>query len=472
MQRVQTIVVAPDTVRFDALGQSLPLMVRLLDANGLPVLDSLFDVEVADSAIVAIIRSDTIHLRSVAEGVTHVAVSVPNLSRIVPVVVAQVPDSLAAMVTFGQPIVTLPLGAPFPVSCRAFDRNGYPLAAPPAMSSRGAVTGGDCEHAVVARSGYDTLVVTAGTLAKRVPVVVAAAPQVPSPLGDFLQVDSLPVPEGTAPWAPSARINSRGQMEVYVMLGGDLHRLISSDGTQFHYDGLVLQRDSDPCALNGTGIENVVVVPRVDGPGWRMYYAAGSNDCYGWQVFSATSDDERTWTKEPGVRLTNGGNVPPAPPTTPPWPVGEGMWVEALPSGEQRMIVGGYEHISPSEDKWQIVEWRSSNQLDWFYVGPVLTTRDMAPEGQASVYSPAIREFAPGLWRMIFTGDDRYDADGRSRLWSAVSTDKVHWQLEGQLMGGVGTNLYYAALAGSRLVFVRWDAGQPLRLGITTVTMP
>ncbi len=73
---------------------------------------------------------------------------------------------------------------------------------------------------------------------------------------------------------------------------------------------------------------------------------------------------------------------------------------------------------------------------------------------------------------MIFTGDNRWSPDGRSRLWSAVSTDKVHWQVEGELMGAPGTNLYYAALAEDRLVFIRQDTAQPLRLGIATVQMP
>ena len=203
-----------------------------------------------------------------------------------------------------------------------------------------------------------------------------------------------------------------------------------------------------------------------------MYYSAGSNDCYGWQVFSATSVDERTWVPEPGVRLSNGGPVPPAAPSTPPWPAGEGMVVDQLPSGGWRMIVSTYEHILPRVDKWQITEWRSLDQVQWNYVGIVLRTDSMPPAGQSSIYSPAIQEVAPGLWRMIFTADNRGMPNARSALWSAVSTDKHQWQVEGELVGAIGSNIYYSALAGDRLVYIRSDVGHSPLVGIVTVTMP
>jgi len=347
-----------------------------------------------------------------------------------------------------------------------------------AASSAGHWNGTECGALRLQHSGFDTLQVSAGAVTAAVPVVLAVAPVVDAPTGQWLQADSFPA--GTQPWAPSARVNSNGQMEVYVALGvvGDnpvrsnLHRLISDDGLTFHYDGMVLAHDAIACSLSGTGIENVAIVPRSDGAGWRMYYAAGSNDCYGWQVLSATSDDERTWTPELGVRVSNGGPVPPDAPVTPPWPAGEGMVVDQLPGGDWRMIVSTYEHVLPRIDKWQITEWQSPDQVRWNYRGVVLHTDSMPPAGQSSIYSPTIREFAPGLFRMLFTADNRYLANPRSALWSAVSTDKEHWQVEGPLVGAAGTNLYYSALAGDRLVFIRQDAGSPPRLAIATVQMP
>ncbi len=193
--------------------------------------------------------------------------------------------------------------------------------------------------------------------------------------------------------------------------------------------------------------------------------------CYGWQVFSAVSTDERVWTKEPGVRISNG--LPLSNPTGPvPWPAGEGMVVDQLPDGEWRMIVAAYEEITPREDKFQITEWRSPDQLNWTYQGVIFSTRQVPPEGERSVYSPTIRQFAPGLWRMIFSADNIDQPGGRRRLWSAVSTDLEHWQFEGELIGAVGTDVWYSSLAGNRLVFLRQDTGLPRRVAIATVTMP
>jgi hypothetical protein len=285
------------------------------------------------------------------------------------------------------------------------------------------------------------------------------------------------------PWAVSARRNSRGQMEVYfgslVDTANDyhyenLHRLVSDDGRSFRYDGLVFAHDSQSCSLHGFGFENVSVVPRQDAPGWRMYVSSGQFTCYGWQVFSAVSTDEKNWTLEPGVRLQDGQSSTPDASIPPPyWPTGEGMVVDQLPSGGWRMLLGAYEHLNPYEDKFQIIEWDSPDQLNWTYQGPVLTTRQLPVAGQGSVYSPTIKQVAPGLWRMIFTADSRPQAGWRSTLWSALSTDLQTWQVEGQLLGSNATSLYYSALVGDRLVFIRHDDGDWRNyIGIATVSMP
>lgn len=136
------------------------------------------------------------------------------------------------------------------------------------------------------------------------------------------------------------------------------------------------------------------------------------------------------------------------------------------------MLVGAYEHLNPEENKFQIIEWDSPDQLQWTYGGPVLTTRQMPPDGQGTVYGPNVREVAPGLWRMIFAGDNRFADGWRSRLWSAVSTDLQHWQVEGELIGSSTSNFRYPSLAGDRLVFLREDDGDVNRIAIATVAMP
>ena len=406
-----------------------------------------------------------------------------GLVQSVTIVVQQVPASLTATGTFSQPIVTLPVGASFGLSCKVEDRNGYPMSIPLTVSSRsGTVSVSACDSARVSRSGFDALTVTGGGLSAQVPIVVAAAPVVSTSIGDWLPMDSLP--SGTGPWAPTLRRNSKGLLELYIAAypaandsfgesRGNLYRYVSPNGVSFNYDGIVLQHDSLPCQVNGSGIENIAIVPRSDSAGWRMYYSSGSFDCYGWQVFSAVSTDERTWVRESGPRIPNGGTYPPQGPVPPPWPSGEGMVVDQLPSGQWRMIVSTYEHVLPSQNKFQITEWQSNDQVNWTYVDPVLTTRQMPASAERSVYSPTISEVVPGLYRMIFTGDNLDQPGGRSALWSAVSLDKVTWQLEGQLIGGPNSNILYSSLVGNMLVFLRQDLnGTPRGVAFSTVSMP
>ena len=373
------------------------------------------------------------------------------------------------------------MGSSVPLACQAFDRNGYVVSGDPTLigSVSGTVVGTACSSLRVQQSGSDTLTFALGSAVVRVPAVIAAAPSASASLGSTIAADTLPGPAG--PWAPSARLNEQGQLEVYYTgwsavrdssgyTRGDLQRLIWLGGNQFRYDTLVVPHDDDICSPQGQGIENMVIMPRSEAPGLRMLYAAGSNRCYGWQVFSAVSGDGRTWTKEPGVRLSNGGTAVLG---QPPWPAGEGMSVDQLPDGEWRMIAGTFEHISPPETtKWQITEWRSPDQLQWTYVGPVLTTRDM-PEGwQGSVYSPTIREFRPGLWRMLFTADGRGTPGSRSAIWSAVSTDRTHWQVEGEVLGGQGVDLYYSAMVGDLVITVRKGADGRGVLAMATLRTP
>jgi len=476
-QRPVRVVMSGDTIRFVALGETQTIQAVAVDSLGYPVSNVVRALTVTDTTVVE--QLDSVTIRSRANGVTRATFAVAGLPGQLSVMIAQVPSRLTVALGFGQPIVTLQVGASVPVTCQAFDRNGYSMTGDPALtgSIAGTVSGAACSGVHVQRSGNDTLTFALGPATARLPISIAAAAIPNSPLGALAVADTLPGTDG--PWAPSARRNESGQLEVYYSAfgppdstgyaRGDLHRLVWMGGTQFKYDSLVLSHDDDICSPQGQGIENVVVMPRADGPGWRMLYAAGSNKCYGWQVFSAVSTDGRHWSKEPGVRLSNGGTGP----SWPPWPSGEGMVVDRLPTGEWRVIAGTFEQVSPPEsNKWQITEWRSSDQLQWNYVGPVLTTRDMPLGWQGSVYSPTIRQIAPGLWRMLFTADGRGSAGSRSAIWSAVSTDLEHWQLEGEILGAQSSNLYYAAAVDDQVIFVRQDDGSTPQLGVATITMP
>jgi hypothetical protein len=468
-----------DTVRFDAVAQTQSINAVALDSLGSPVSGDLTSLSVSDTAVVE--QVDSVTVRSRANGMTTAQVTVAGVAGQVIVAVKQVAVTLSAAVAFEKAIVTVPPGTLLPMQCKAYDRNGYQTPDDPFLVSTtaGTVGGTSCSDLRVQRSGFDTLLLQLDQALVKVPVVVAAGAIPDSPLGDIAVGDTLPGQPGYT-WAPSARRNAQGELEVYYSVyasepdssgytRSDLHRVVWLGGNQFHYDGIVIRHDDDICSPQGQGIENMVIMPRVDSSGWRMLYAAGSNVCYGWQVFSAVSSDGRSWTKEPGIRLSNGGTGP----LWPPWPVGEGMSADRLPSGEWRVLAGTFEHKMPADStRWQIAEWRSWDQLQWTYVGTAITTLDMPSGWQGSVYSPTIREVAPGLWRMLFTANDRSIPGGRDAIWSAVSTDRSHWQVEGELLGAPSSSLYYAAMVDDQVVFIRQDHGGPMQLSIAHVIMP
>lgn len=477
----RSLTIAPSgPIAFEAVGDSVRLVVTLqMDDRSVAAPSVTF--RSTNPAIAAVTAAGVV--RSVGAGSAWV-VARERFGGMdsVAVTVNQVVDSLEVFWTDTASILSVALGSALPLFCSALDRNRALIASSPQVSSaQGTVAGGDCATLAALRSGFDTLTISAGRDTVEVSLVLAIRPIPSSPTGDFITLDSFP--PGYRLWAPSARLNTQGDVELYVTgylqvpdsngVGpGALHRLVSSDGASFQYDGIAVPLPPAPCGLICTGIENIAVIPRNDAPGWRMLLAAGSSGAYGWQVFSAVSGDERTWAIEPGVRISNGGVVPPAPPQTPPWPVGEGMVIDQLPGGDWRMLVGGYEPVPGAAAKFQVVEYQSPDQINWHYQGARFTTDQLPATAQRSVYSPTLVEFVPGLWRMFVTADDLDVAGGRSRIFSAISTDRVTWQFETELLGAAGTSLYYSALVKDRLYFLREDVGQLRQLASVTLAMP
>jgi hypothetical protein len=443
---------------FPAVGDTARLAVSATDVDGRSISPRGIQFTSRDPLVVTV--SSTGLVQSAGDGSTYVVVQSEGLRDSARITVAQARDSLVLSLAVASPILSLPTDAPIPLRCRSFDAQGIQVPLVTTLSSRqGVVAGSSCGSATIVQSGHDTLDVSAGPYQTSLAIVAAIAPTVLSDPATPLNVDSLPA--GLVPWAPTLVRNSTGQLDLYFAgyrnlaghLGerrGDLHRLTSADGHSFRYEGIVLRRDAFPCSPRGTGIENIAIVPRAESAGWRMYYSAGS-DCDGWQVFSATSDDEDTWHPEPGVRIPNG--------TTPLWPSGEGMVVEQGAGGTWRMLVGSSEQINPPENRFQITQWTSSDQLAWTYGGPVLTTRQVGPAAARSVYSPTVTDIAPGLKRMFFTGDNLDSRGGSSRIYSALSDDGTHWQVEGVVLGGGEEDYFYSSLVGDLLVFIRTVKG-------------
>ena len=446
-------------IHFAAVGDTVILSVSGTDDEGGAVAPSSLRFASRNPSVARVSQSGRIE--STGDGSTYIVVQASELADSVSVTVVQARDSLVLGVPAPGKIISLPADTAFPLVCRAYDTAGNLLVLPTAVSSRsGRISGASCETLTVTGSGHDTLEVTAGSYHASLPVVVAVRPRLLSDPSLPLDVDSLP--DGLIPWAPTLVKNGSGEFNLYFAgyrnaaghLGGrrgDLHRLVSPDGIHFQYDRVVLERDAFPCSPRGTGIENVAIGPQDDGSGWRMFLAAGSNECGGWQVFSAVSDDEDNWIIEPGIRIPNG--------TSPRWPSGEGMSLEQLPSGDWRMLVGSYERVTPAEDRFQITQWTSSDQVTWSYGGPVLTTRQVGPRARRSVYSPSVTDIAPGLKRMFFTGDDLDTPGGASRIYSAVSVDGVQWEVEGLVLGGGSVDYFYSTMTDGVLVFIRSVSG-------------
>src|SRR5207302_4192805 len=175
-QRPVRILVPADTVRFVALGDTQAFRITGVDSLGSPLTNMGVSVHIADTTVAN--QTDSVTLRSRGNGTTVAALSVGGLAAQVAIIVNQVPVSMTAAVTYGNPVLTLPVGASVPMSCRALDRNGFVIPQDPALvgSVHGTVAGSRCSDARVQRSGYDTLLFALGSTKARVPVIVATAP--------------------------------------------------------------------------------------------------------------------------------------------------------------------------------------------------------------------------------------------------------------------------------------------------------
>ncbi len=175
-QRPVRMLVPADTVRFVALGDTQAFRVTAVDSLGSTLTNMGVTVRIADTTVAD--QADSATLRSRGNGSTVAALTVGGLAVQVPIIVKQVPVTMTAAVTYGNPVLTLPVGASVPMSCQALDRNGFVIPEEPVLvgSTRGTVTGTHCSDARVQGSGYDTLLIALGPTRVRVPVIVATTP--------------------------------------------------------------------------------------------------------------------------------------------------------------------------------------------------------------------------------------------------------------------------------------------------------
>jgi hypothetical protein len=477
-QRPTAFAGLPAQVSLSSLGESFTLSAVAVDSLGAAVATPV-GMELADSTVAAL-GEDGRTLTALANGTTTVTVWVDGLRLDLPVRVRQRVARLDAALADSQRIVTGAAGSALHLRCAARDANGHEIVdatVAVTASALGPLAGTDCERLTIQRSGVDTLRLSAEQVSLMLPIAVAVPLAIEAGPGSPIEIDSFPSGNWAA-WAPTLRRNSRGDGELYLALypidqygnvrtRASLHRFRSRDLRRFEYDGVALAPSGPECSPFGSGIENVNIVPRAEGGGWRMFFAGGSFECYGWQVFSAVSSDELTWEVEEGVRVTNRNPLEPRSPTGSGWPVGEGMDLDRLPDGTWRMLTGGYEPLEPREERFQIVEWRSTDQLTWTYAGARLTHRELPDVAMQFVYAPNIREIAPGLFRMIFAA-----TGSTGRLYSAVSTDRERWQIEGELMPNSEYDMRYVTLLDDTIVFIRHGGGRWYDVVRATVQMP
>src|SRR5437763_8515921 len=140
-QRPVRMLVPVDTVRFVALGDTQAFRITAVDSLGSTLTNMGVSVRIADTTVAD--QADSASLRSRGNGSTVAALAVGGLAVQVPIIVNQVPVTMTAAVTYGHPVLTLPVGAVIPMSCQALDRNGFAIPQDPAFlgSVRGIVIG-------------------------------------------------------------------------------------------------------------------------------------------------------------------------------------------------------------------------------------------------------------------------------------------------------------------------------------------
>ena len=395
-----------DTIHFVALGETQQVVAIAVDSLGNALHAAIRNLTIGNLSVTHPV--DSVTLKSLANGSTSAQFTVAGLPSQVAVVVTQIADSIDVAVTSGA-ILSVPQDSVLPISCHVFDRNGFPMSMVPSVapSNAGHWLGARCDSLALRNSGFDTLHVSAGSVSRTAPLTLAARPIV----GALHQLSYDSIPSGVGVWAPSARLNSQGQAEVYFagyrlvpdsngQGPGDLYRFVSNDGANFKFDGMVLAHDTTSgWPLTGSGIENITRLcpgPMVLGGGCTT--PQGASGVTDGQVFSAVSTDERTpWIPEAGIESPMAELYPPAPRATPPYPAGEGIVADQAPSGLANAGWRVYEQVQPPQQKFQVIEWDSPDQINWTYSGPVLSTRQLPPTGDARRYSPTITQLAPGL---------------------------------------------------------------------------
>lgn len=177
-QRVHRLVLEPDSVTFDALGDSLTLSGVALDPNGAPVSDVTLTWSVDDPFVVSL-TEPVIHAR--ANGTARIQVSVDSLSAETVVIVQQ--EAVSLDVQPGS-LQLAGVGATATLTARARDANGAPVAGAVTWSSapEGVVQVDAGGRVTALAAGDATVTAQFAGLTATAAVTVSTAPVVPGNL--------------------------------------------------------------------------------------------------------------------------------------------------------------------------------------------------------------------------------------------------------------------------------------------------
>ncbi|MFL5560591.1 MAG: hypothetical protein ACJ79K_03865 [Gemmatimonadaceae bacterium] len=457
-QRATRIVPTVASIELTALGARAAIGASAVDSLGSAVPGTV-TVAIVDSTVARLAGADSVE--AAAPGTTALTLNAAGLSTSIPVTVWQKPARIILDESvFAQPLAVAP-NARLAAGASVVDANAHPIAGAPVSVVVDEPTVGSTgvrDTIIVIGSGVTTVRVRSGALEESRSLRVYLPPQLAQRrIAATFDADTA---LGN-PWAPTLTMAPDGNVRLYFAAykmdpsvnfsRADLAYLTSSDTSNFHYAGTAIPHQPATTDRYGWGLENVVVVPRRDAPGMRMYFSGGSQTT-GWQVFSAIGDGVGRWFVEAGIRVSNGALHL--------YPQGEGMVV--LPdAGGQRMVLGSMQLASGQANSWAIVEFRSADGLQWDYSGEVLRPGVPGSGTERAVYSPSIVPFGKGAWRMFYTGDDigRVPTGGKSQMWSAVSFDLKTWSVEGVILPAVDGNIYYASALGDKVAYIRTPAG-------------
>lgn len=215
---------------------------------------------------------------------------------------------------------------------------------------------------------------------------------------------------------------------VFGTYGGTVYRLDALCEDEDDDDGRApssawtkdpgVRLDVVPSTLESVAVSpgSVITLP---GGGMRMYYQGSEGIDV--RIFSATSTDGLTWTRDPGVRL----DVQGAQETEVGAPA-----VIPLDGGLLRMYYSGMEHgtvgASRLRQSFRIFSAISSDGLMWTREGLRLGFGNSGSPDQFGVQAPEVVPFPQGGFRMYYAG---FDGDF-DRVLSATSQDGLTWTRE------------------------------------------